>query len=143
MSKITRSPVRSTQAFAWRGILAPRFSLTSSTKTRAPGCSSALVRKLAWLAIEFPATAQRAARCTPGSKSNPALRRSSRTIPSFITDCLHREMRQRQWNNRNMVQIDTFGKYCIVRKLGRSMTDVYLADDTALDRRVVLKIIEH
>lgn len=42
-----------------------------------------------------------------------------------------------------MVQIDTFGKYCIVRKLGRSMTDVYLADDTAFDRRVVLKIIEH
>ena len=42
-----------------------------------------------------------------------------------------------------MVQIDTFGKYCIVRKLGRSMTDVYLADDTALNRRVVLKIIEH
>jgi serine/threonine protein kinase len=42
-----------------------------------------------------------------------------------------------------MVQIETFGKYCIVRKLGRSMTDVYLADDTTLDRRVVLKIIEH
>lgn len=42
-----------------------------------------------------------------------------------------------------MVQIETFGKYCIVRKLGRSMTDVYLADDTVLDRRVVLKIIEH
>lgn len=42
-----------------------------------------------------------------------------------------------------MVQIETFGKYSIVRKLGRSMTDVYLADDTTLDRRVVLKIIEH
>ncbi len=42
-----------------------------------------------------------------------------------------------------MVQIETFGKYCIVRKLGRSMTDVYLADDTVFDRRVVLKIIEH
>ena len=42
-----------------------------------------------------------------------------------------------------MVQIETFGKYCIVRKLGRSMTDVYLADDPTLDRRVVLKIIEH
>lgn len=42
-----------------------------------------------------------------------------------------------------MVQIETFGKYCIIRKLGRSMTDVYLADDTTLDRRVVLKIIEH
>lgn len=42
-----------------------------------------------------------------------------------------------------MVQIETFGKYSIVRKLGRSMTDVYLADDPTLDRRVVLKIIEH
>jgi serine/threonine protein kinase len=39
--------------------------------------------------------------------------------------------------------IETFGKYSIVRKLGRSMTDVYLADDPTLDRRVVLKIIEH
>ncbi|HEY7306470.1 MAG TPA: serine/threonine-protein kinase [Bryobacteraceae bacterium] len=42
-----------------------------------------------------------------------------------------------------MVQIETFGKYSIVRKLGRSMTDVYLAEDTTFDRRVVLKIIEH
>ncbi len=36
-----------------------------------------------------------------------------------------------------------FGKYEIVKKLGRSMTDVYLAFDTEADRRVVLKIIEH
>ncbi|HZQ53375.1 MAG TPA: serine/threonine-protein kinase [Bryobacteraceae bacterium] len=35
-----------------------------------------------------------------------------------------------------------FGKYEIVRKLSRSMTDVYLARDTALDRPAVLKIIE-
>ncbi len=49
----------------------------------------------------------------------------------------------RNTSEADMVQIENFGKYCIVRKLGRSMTDVYLADDTALDRRVVLKIIEH
>ena len=36
-----------------------------------------------------------------------------------------------------------FGKYEIVKKLGRSMTDVYLALDTEANRRVVLKIIEH
>ncbi|MBS1875234.1 MAG: protein kinase [Acidobacteria bacterium] len=35
-----------------------------------------------------------------------------------------------------------FGKYEIIRKLGRSMTDVYLALDPEADRRVVLKIVE-
>lgn len=41
-----------------------------------------------------------------------------------------------------MVQVEKFGKYEIVRKLSRSMTDVYLAHDTELDRQVVLKVIE-
>lgn len=36
-----------------------------------------------------------------------------------------------------------FGKYEIIRKLGRSMTDVYLALDPEANRRVVLKIVEH
>jgi len=35
-----------------------------------------------------------------------------------------------------------FGKYEIIRKLGRSMTDVYLALDPDENRRVVLKIVE-
>ena len=35
-----------------------------------------------------------------------------------------------------------FGKYEIIRKLSRSLTDVYLALDTEQDRRVVLKLIE-
>jgi hypothetical protein len=35
-----------------------------------------------------------------------------------------------------------FGKYEIIRKLGRSMTDVYLALDPEMNRRVVLKIVE-
>ncbi len=41
-----------------------------------------------------------------------------------------------------MVHFEKFGKYEIVRKLGRSMTDVYLARDTEIDRLVVLKVIE-
>ncbi len=41
-----------------------------------------------------------------------------------------------------MVQIKTFGKYEIVRKLGRSMTDVYLAHDPEAQRPVVLKVVE-
>lgn len=41
-----------------------------------------------------------------------------------------------------MVQLERFGKYEIVRKLGRSMTDVYLGRDTVLDRPVVLKLVE-
>ncbi len=36
-----------------------------------------------------------------------------------------------------------FGRYEIIRKLGRSMTDVYLALDPEPNRRVVLKIVEH
>ncbi|HZU25749.1 MAG TPA: serine/threonine-protein kinase [Bryobacteraceae bacterium] len=36
-----------------------------------------------------------------------------------------------------------FGRYQIIRKLGRSMTDVYLALDDTRERRVVLKIVEH
>jgi serine/threonine protein kinase len=35
-----------------------------------------------------------------------------------------------------------FGKYEIIRKLGRSLTDVYLALDPETNRRVVLKIVE-
>ena len=35
-----------------------------------------------------------------------------------------------------------FGKYQLIRRLGRSMADVYLADDTEAARRVVLKVIE-
>jgi serine/threonine protein kinase len=42
-----------------------------------------------------------------------------------------------------VVQIERFGKYEIIRKLGRSMTDVYLALDTSLNRRAVLKLVEH
>ncbi len=38
--------------------------------------------------------------------------------------------------------IKSFGRYEIVRKLGRSMTDVYLAFDPDAARRVVLKIVE-
>ena len=41
------------------------------------------------------------------------------------------------------VQSQTLGKYEIVRKLSRSMTDVYLANDTEAGRPVVLKLIEH
>jgi serine/threonine protein kinase len=41
------------------------------------------------------------------------------------------------------VQAQTLGKYEIVRKLSRSMTDVYLANDTEANRPVVLKLIEH
>jgi tRNA A-37 threonylcarbamoyl transferase component Bud32 len=35
-----------------------------------------------------------------------------------------------------------FGRFEIVRKLGRSMSDVYLAYDPATDRQIVLKIVE-
>ena len=41
-----------------------------------------------------------------------------------------------------MVQLKQFGRYEIIRKLGRSMTDVYLALDPAENRRVILKLIE-
>ncbi len=41
-----------------------------------------------------------------------------------------------------MVHFQKFGKYEIVRKLGRSMTDVYLARDAEINRRVVLKMVE-
>ena len=41
-----------------------------------------------------------------------------------------------------VLAVKKFGKYAIVRKLGRSMTDVYLALDESCDRRVVLKIVE-
>ncbi|HML17319.1 MAG TPA: serine/threonine-protein kinase [Bryobacteraceae bacterium] len=41
-----------------------------------------------------------------------------------------------------MVQLKQFDKYQILRKLGRSMTDVYLAFDPAANRRVVLKLVE-
>lgn len=42
-----------------------------------------------------------------------------------------------------MVHSQTIGKYEIIRKLSRSMTDVYLALDTETNGTVVLKIIEH
>jgi serine/threonine protein kinase len=41
-----------------------------------------------------------------------------------------------------IVQAEKFGKYEIIRKLGRSMTDVYLARDTWTNQKVVLKRIE-
>ncbi|MGA8030060.1 MAG: serine/threonine-protein kinase [Bryobacteraceae bacterium] len=41
-----------------------------------------------------------------------------------------------------MVHFQKFGKYEIIRKLGRGLTDVYLAGDAQMNRRVVLKIIE-
>src|SRR5258708_50402 len=41
-----------------------------------------------------------------------------------------------------MVQLKHFGKYEIIRKLGRSMTDVYLAYDPEMKVHVVLKLIE-
>ena len=42
-----------------------------------------------------------------------------------------------------MLHLQTFGKYEILGKLSRSMTDVYLARNTETNRRVVLKLIEH
>ncbi len=41
-----------------------------------------------------------------------------------------------------MIQLKQFARYQILRKLGRSMTDVYLAFDPAANRRVVLKLVE-
>ncbi|MGI8743740.1 MAG: protein kinase domain-containing protein [Bryobacteraceae bacterium] len=41
-----------------------------------------------------------------------------------------------------MVNPKQFGPYAIIRKLGRGMTDVYLAFDTRSNRHVVLKIVE-
>ncbi len=41
-----------------------------------------------------------------------------------------------------MLRAQNFGKYQIIHKLSRSMTDVYLACDTELNRRVALKLIE-
>jgi serine/threonine protein kinase len=41
-----------------------------------------------------------------------------------------------------VIKIRRFGNYEIIRKLGRSMTDVYLALDPAKNLRVVLKLIE-
>ncbi len=41
------------------------------------------------------------------------------------------------------MQWQTFAHYEIIRKLSRSMTDVYLANETPLQRNVVLKLIEH
>ncbi len=42
-----------------------------------------------------------------------------------------------------MLQFNNFGKYEIIRKLSRSMADVYLASDTETNTPVVLKLIEH
>ena len=41
-----------------------------------------------------------------------------------------------------MLQVKQFGRYEIICKLGRGMTDVYLALDPADNRRTVLKIVE-
>jgi serine/threonine protein kinase len=41
-----------------------------------------------------------------------------------------------------VVQLKQFDRYQILRKLGRSMTDVYLAFDPRTNRRVVLKLVE-
>jgi eukaryotic-like serine/threonine-protein kinase len=41
-----------------------------------------------------------------------------------------------------MLHFKRFGQYDIIRKLGRSMTDVYLAVDSQTGRKVALKIIE-
>src|SRR5437667_7130494 len=40
------------------------------------------------------------------------------------------------------MHVQQFGRYQILRKLGRSMTDVYLAFDPETNRHAVLKIIE-
>ncbi|MBV9612823.1 MAG: serine/threonine protein kinase [Acidobacteriaceae bacterium] len=40
------------------------------------------------------------------------------------------------------MHFQNFGKFEIIRKLSRSLTDVYLASDTEANRRVVLKLIE-
>lgn len=42
-----------------------------------------------------------------------------------------------------MVNLAQFGKYQIVRKLSRSLTDVYLAYDPEADREIVLKLVEY
>lgn len=42
-----------------------------------------------------------------------------------------------------VVHFRSFGKYDVVRKLSRSLTDVYLARDVEQNRLVVLKLIEH
>jgi serine/threonine protein kinase len=42
-----------------------------------------------------------------------------------------------------MGPLESFGRYKVIRKLSRSMTDVYLALDSELNRTVVLKLIEH
>ncbi|MBV9306643.1 MAG: hypothetical protein JOZ45_10905, partial [Acidobacteriaceae bacterium] len=42
-----------------------------------------------------------------------------------------------------MGPLENFGKYKVIRKLSRSMTDVYLALDSEANRTVVLKLIEH
>ncbi len=42
-----------------------------------------------------------------------------------------------------MGPLEHFGKYKIIRKLSRSMTDVYLALDNEFNRTVILKLIEH
>ena len=41
------------------------------------------------------------------------------------------------------MHLTQFGRYEIIRKLSRSMTDVYLALDPETNRRVVLKLVEH
>src|SRR5439155_19881434 len=54
-----------------------------------------------------------------------------------------REMRSCHDAFPTMMHSQQFGRYKILRKLGRSMTDVYLAEDPDINRNIVLKIIEH
>src|SRR5450432_1408285 len=45
--------------------------------------------------------------------------------------------------DESMTALTRIGRYQIVRRLGKSMTDVYLAMDTAENRQVALKLIPH
>src|SRR5262245_61682278 len=42
-----------------------------------------------------------------------------------------------------MTPPNRIGRYEIIRRLGKSMTEVYLAMDTVEDRKVALKLIPH
>src|SRR5450432_538411 len=45
--------------------------------------------------------------------------------------------------DESMTALTRIGRYQIIRRLGKSMTDVYLAIDTVEDRQVALKLIPH
>ena len=42
-----------------------------------------------------------------------------------------------------MIAATRIGRYEIIRRLGKSMNDVYLAMDTVENRKVALKLIPH